>query len=98
MSTIFSERYGVDTDEPEWVGNLRAEYERRFADLQAENDRMIFEENREIAQLQNQILAWRRKVDAQKQSIDALRTMYRALQEENNALLIEIETLKKGRA
>lgn len=84
MSTIFSERYGVDTDEPEWVQNLRAEYERKIADLQKENDRMTLEENQEIAQLQNQILAWRRKVDAQEQSIDALRTMYRALQEQVN--------------
>lgn len=91
MSTIFSERYGVDTDEPEWVQNLRAEYERKIADLQKENDRMILEENQEIAQLQNQILAWRRKVNAQEESIDQLRTVCRALQ-------AEIETLKKGRA
>lgn len=90
MSTIFSERYGVDTDEPEWVESLRAEYERRIADLQAENDRMIFEDNREIAQLQNQILAWRRKVNAQEESIDHLRTVCRALQ-------AEIETLKRER-
>lgn len=90
MSTIFSERYGVDTDEPEWVGNLRAEYERKIADLQKENDRMILEENQEIAQLQNQILAWRRKVNAQEESIDHLRTVCRGLQ-------AEIETLKKGR-
>lgn len=85
MSTIFSERHGVDTDEPEWVDNLRAEYERRIADLQKENDRMILEENQEIAQLQNQILAWRRKVNAQEESIDHLRTVCRGLQEQVNA-------------
>ena len=98
MNTIFSDRYGVDTDEPEWVENLRAEYERKIADLRKENDQMIFAENQEIAQLRNQILAWRRKADVQEESLNALRTIYRAVCENNRILQAEIDALKKGEA
>lgn len=97
MSTIFSERYGVDTDEPEWVQNLRAEYERRIADLQKENDRMIFEENQEIAGMRlayNHVCEHNRALQAEIVELEAEMDAWR---QKAHDLLIEIETLKKGR-
>ena len=96
MSAIFSERYGVDTDEPEWVQNLRAEYERRIADLQKENDRMILEENQEIAGMRlayNHVCEHNR---ALQQEIVELEAEMDAWREKACSLMADLEALKGG--
>ena len=92
-NTTFSDRYGVDTDEPEWVQNLRAEYERKIADLQAENDRMILEENQEIARLEH-VCDHNRALQAEMAELEEEMNAWR---QKACSLMAEIETLKRGR-